>query len=291
MRWIAKAVVQDVLSVVPRGDALNYLLQRHVTRGLPMSDGMFEMHVAEARRHHDAMRRHAPALDPAQAVLYEFGAGWDLVGPLALAQLGIRRQILVDIRANLRLELVNDTLARLGEPPVASIGDLEARHGIRYVAPCDARRTPLPARSVDVVSSTFTLEHIPEADIAAILAECTRLLRPGGIVTCAIDMKDHYSYFDDRVDAYHFLTVPDRAWRLVNPPLHHQNRLRLPDYRRLFAGAGLTIVEEEVRRPAPDQRRALESRDVAPRFRHHTLEDRAALELRVVAQVARSPRS
>jgi SAM-dependent methyltransferase len=287
MRWIAKAVVQGALSVLPRGDALNYLLQRHVTHGLPTSDAAFEMHVEEARRHYDAMRRHARGLDPGEAVLYEFGAGWDLIGPLALARLGIRHQLLVDIRANLRLDLVNDTLARLGAGPVSSVAELEAAHGIRYVAPCDARRTPIPAGSVDVISSTFTLEHIPERDIAAILAECARLLRPAGIVSCAIDMKDHYSYFDDRVDTYHFLTVPDRAWRLVNPPLHHQNRLRLPDYRRLFAGAGLTIVEEEVVRPSPDQRRRLDSLDLAPRFRRHTLDDVSALELRVVAQITR----
>jgi SAM-dependent methyltransferase len=287
MRWIAKAVVQGALSALPRGDALNYLLQRHVTHGLPMSDAMFDMHVAEAHRHFDAMRRHAAALDPRHAVLYEFGAGWDLVGPIALAQRGIRHQILVDIRANLRLELVNGTLERLGAAPVRSIGELEARHGIRYVAPCDARRTPIPAGSVDVVSSTFTLEHIPEPDIAAILAESARLLRPGGIVSCAIDMKDHYSYFDDRVDVYHCLTVPDRAWRLVNPPLHHQNRLRLPDYRRLFSDAGLEIVEEEVRRPSPEQRRRLDSLDVAPRFRGYEIEDLSALEVRLVGQITR----
>jgi hypothetical protein len=117
MRWIAKAVVQGALSALPRGDALNYLLQRHVTHGLPTSDAVFEMHVAEARRHHDATRRHAPGLDPRHAVLYEFGAGWDLVGPIALAQLGIRHQVLVDIRANVRLELVNDTLESLDLAP------------------------------------------------------------------------------------------------------------------------------------------------------------------------------
>jgi ubiquinone/menaquinone biosynthesis C-methylase UbiE len=64
--------------------------------------------------------------------------------------------------------------------------------GIRHLAPCDARSTGIPAESVGVVSNTFTLEHIPERDIAAILAESGRLLR-AGIVTCAIDMKDHYS--------------------------------------------------------------------------------------------------
>jgi SAM-dependent methyltransferase len=202
---------------------------------------------------------------------------------VTLATLGIRRQILVDIRANVRLELVNDTLRRFDQRPLAGLEELEPRLGIRYLAPRDARATGLPDASVDLVSSTFTLEHIPAPDIAAILAESARLLRPGGLVSCSIDMKDHYSYFDDRLGPYHFLGVGDRAWRLVNPPLHHQNRLRLPDYRRLFADAGLRIVREDVKRPTADELRGLERINLAPRFRRYSLDDLAALELRVVA--------
>jgi SAM-dependent methyltransferase len=283
MRWIAKALVQGGLSHVPHGDALNYVLQRRVSRSLPVPDGIFRMHEEEARAHFEALRRHAPALDPGAAVAYEFGAGWDLVGPLTLATLGVGRQILVDIRANVRLELVNDTLRRSSLEPLASLDELEPRLGIRYLAPRDARATGLPDAAVDMVSSTFTLEHIPEPDIAAILAESARLLRPGGLVSCAIDLKDHYSYFDHRLGPYHFLGVSDRAWRFVNPSLHHQNRLRLPDYRRLFAEAGLTIVEEHVKRPTDDEQRGLAGIALAPRFRRYAADDLGALELRVVA--------
>jgi SAM-dependent methyltransferase len=295
MRWALKALVQGVLSHVPRGDALNYRLQRHVTHNLPAPDDVFAMHVEEAQGHFEALRRHAPGLDPGQATLYEFGAGWDLIGPITLAMLGVGQQIVVDIRAHLRLELVNDTLRRLpaliAEPrcspePLASLDELERRLGIRYVAPCDARATGLPAESVDFVSSTFTLEHIPEPDIAAILTESRRLLRPGGLVSGAVDMKDHYSYFDGDLGPYHFLGIGDRVWRLVNPDLHYQNRLRLTDYRRLFEQAGFAIAEERVKRPGADERRRLDELAPAPRFRGYAVDDLAALELRVVAALA-----
>ena len=61
---------------------------------------------------------------------------------------------------------------------------------------CVEMMRSLPAASVDFVSSTNTLEHIPATDIGPILAECRRLLRPDGVVSCRIDMRDHYSYFD-----------------------------------------------------------------------------------------------
>jgi SAM-dependent methyltransferase len=271
-------LVQDVLSVVPKGEALNYLLQRHVTHGLPAPDGLFRMHVDEAERHLRVLREQGGEL----GVLYEFGAGWDLIGPLLMAREGIERQILVDIRRNVRMSLVQDTLRRLGMRETTTLEAL----GIEYLAPRDARDTGLPAHSVDAVTSTFTLEHIPAADIAAILRESRRILRPGGLVSCAVDMKDHYSYFDGRLGPYHFLTVPDNRWRLVNPPLHHQNRLRLSDYRRLFQEAGLTIVDEEVRRPTDAQREALAALELAPRFKGRPLEDLAALEVRLVARSA-----
>jgi SAM-dependent methyltransferase len=296
MRWIAKALVQDVLSVLPRGDALNYRLQRHVTHSLPVSDAMLRMHAKEAAGHLQAVRKHG-AVEPRDAVLYEFGAGWDLVGPIVLATLGVTRQVVVDIRANARLDLVNDTLRRVGRlapelgsardvssRELATIGELEDRFGIRYAAPCDARRTDLPSNSIDAITSTFTLEHIPEPDIAAILEECARILKPAGVVSFAIDMKDHYSYFDPRLSPYHFLSIPDRRWRLVNPPLHYQNRLRLSDYRRLVTDAGLTIVEEHVRRPTDRQRAQLRTTDVVPRFRSRSPEDLLALELRIAAR-------
>jgi hypothetical protein len=133
-----------------------------------------------------------------------------------------------------------------------------------------------------MVSSTFTLEHISGPDIAAILRESARLLRPGGVVSCAIDMKDHYAYFDDRLSPYNFLGVPERRWRLVNPDLHFQNRLRLPDYRRLFADAGLRTIAEDVKRPTDAERRQLDGIDLAARFRAYRADDLEALELRLL---------
>ena len=47
-----------------------------------------------------------------------------------------------------------------------------------------------------VLNVADVCEHIPEPDLASILGECARLLRPGGLVSFRIDLTDHYSYFD-----------------------------------------------------------------------------------------------
>ena len=182
-----------------------------------------------AERHLRAYDRYAGGL-PATA--YEFGAGWDMIVAIAMARAGVRRHVVVDIRALARPELIADTARRLAVELSAASTLIEqlAGLGIEYRAPCDARATGLPAHSIDLVHSTDTLEHIPQRDVMPILRECARILRPGGIASFRIDYKDHYSYFDPRRGRFAFLAASPRAWRLASPSLHFQNRLRHCDY-------------------------------------------------------------
>jgi hypothetical protein len=198
MYWVAKASLQKVLGYLPAGDRINYLLQRKVTKGLPVNGQVFREKVLLAVQHFNSFREHCPAIDIPTATFYEFGAGWDLIGPLTYYALGIEHQTLVDIRPNIRYELINDTLLRLSEDkddlehitgysfrainasPIASIAELKERFGITYLAPLDARDTNLQAESYDFISNTSTLEHISEPDILKILEECRRLLKSGG---------------------------------------------------------------------------------------------------------------
>ena len=64
-----------------------------------------------------------------------------------------------------------------------------------------------------------------------------------------------------------FLRYSDGAWRLVNSPLHFQNRLRAPDYLRLVREAGLELVVEKPSGPDEDGLRQLEALPLAERFR------------------------
>jgi SAM-dependent methyltransferase len=306
VRWLVKRGLQNVLSVLPASESANYLFQRYVTGRLPIGDAGVAQKLRRARSHVAAYEEHGPGRPLEDTVAYEFGAGWDLAIPLSYAALGIGRQVLVDIRPNLRLELVNTTIASLarqreeleeelgrplrdlGPPDIASADDLRARLGIEYVAPCDAAATGLPAASVDLVTSTNTLEHVPREAIAPVLREAARLLRPDGVMSFRIDMQDHSSYVDARRSPYDYLRYSDRAWRFLSPKLEYENRLRLPDYRVLFAEAGLAIADETVTRPRPEHLAALAQVPLAPRFRRYSPEDLAARAVEVVLR-PRSP--
>jgi SAM-dependent methyltransferase len=303
MRWLAKAALQRTLGVLPQGERLNYVFQRHVLRSFPVGDGAYRQKFSRAVNHLANYEDHAPRVPAAEATFYEFGAGWDLAIPVSYAMLGIRRQIVIDIRPSARLELVNETIAALDRlrpeleqtagrslrdlgGPIASIADLETQLGIEYLAPCDARATGLEAGIVDFVSSTDTCEHIPAADLAQVFSESRRLLRPGGTFSCRIDLQDHYAYFDRSVSRYNFLRFSDPPWALVNSPLHYQNRLRASEYLRLVREAGFDVVAERPSRPSEEGLAELQSMPVAKRFREFSLED---LGVTILSFVARAP--
>ncbi|HLX31808.1 MAG TPA: class I SAM-dependent methyltransferase [Gaiellaceae bacterium] len=303
MRWIAKAALQRALGILPQGERLNYVFQRHVLRSLPVSEATLRQKFTRALAHLGSYEKFGPGVPLADATFFEFGAGWDLAVPLAYVLLGVGRQVLVDIRPSARTELVNETIASFerlrpeleqaaGRPlrelggPVASISELDTRFGIRYLAPCDARATGLPGGSVELVSSTDTCEHIPAADLAAIFAECRRLLRPGGAFSCRIDLQDHYSYFDRSISRYHFLRYSDPVWAVIDSPLHFQNRLRAPDYLRLVREAGFEVVGENPSGPNEQGREELRTMRLAERFRGYSVDELGVTILSFVARPA-----
>lgn len=277
--WRTKAVVQKALSSVPSGGRVNYRLQRHVTHGVPISGERLRRALLSARAHLEAYRRHAePPSGLADARFFEFGAGWDLHVALTLFALGVGTQVVVDRTAHARPDLVKDVMTRLaqddslsgeasarlraaGERATRSGGvrEMAAEFGITYLAPADARATGLSADSVDCVTSTSTLEHIPRSDIEPILRECRRMLRPGGVASFVIDYSDHYSHFDASITPFNFLGYSDRRWRLYNSSLQFQNRMRHSEYVRLFDLAGFDVVDQT---PSVDARRLEELRSV-----------------------------
>lgn len=296
MRFIVKAFLQKVFSGLPRGESLNYFFQRKITRNLPLSIESFLKKVEIADRHFTTFLGHCSSGTITAAHFFEFGAGWDLTIPFAYYCFGARHQTVIDIRENLQLELVNysistfskyksklerilDRRLQVKSVVIGNTTQLFDIFGIHYVPRVDARDTRFPSQSFDFISNTVTLEHIPENDIINILKEWHRVLKPGGIISCVVDLKDHYSYFDKKISYYNFLKFSDKTWALLNSPIHFQNRLRYPDYINLIKRSGFEIVDEEIERPNSADIEVLRHLRLAKKFKEYSMEDLGAKDL------------
>jgi SAM-dependent methyltransferase len=293
MNWKLKGLGQSALSLLPGATQLNYWGQKFITRAHTDYQPVVESRLEKARWIKQQFAQHGEG-DIGRAQFYEFGAGWNLAGPLALYSLGINRQIVIDITPCARLELINRVIDELDRytgkvprrpgAPMRSLRQLESRLGITYRAPVDAYHTGIPAGSVDCITNTFTLEHIPPADVRALLRECRRILKPGGVLLSMIDYQDHYSYRDTRISIYNFLRYSERQWKWFNSALHYQNRLRHCQYRQMFADAGFEMIAEETQGPSPEDIESLKSMRLSSEFSQFSFDDLTARGSQMVSR-------
>jgi SAM-dependent methyltransferase len=94
-------------------------------------------------------------------------------------------------------------------PILARLGLID-RHALAFVAFCRshrirhadaARRIPHADGSVEAIYASHMLEHLDRVEARAFLAECKRVLRPGGILRLAVP--------DLRIAAYRYLRLND----------------------------------------------------------------------------------
>lgn len=308
MHYLLKAAVQNAVALLPRrlGQPLYYQLQRRFG-ALRQVD--YAHHLRRAADIAEVLRQQQL---PLERRFLEVGTGWVLGTPIGLWLAGAGEVLTVDLHRYLREELVLGLLAYIVAHeadlptmypwvPAAelarkcrvlaechSLAALWAAVPIRYLAPADATRLALPAASFDYHYSTNVLEHVPVRTLAGLLAEARRVLRPGGYLVHLVDLSDHFGHDDTRRTAVHFLRHGPLAWQLLaGNRFMYQNRLRLPQYRAIFANNGLRIVWQRhvldpaglalVRQPGPPVHRC---------FRQFSAEELAATFWVVLAERA-----
>ncbi|RMG21063.1 MAG: class I SAM-dependent methyltransferase [Bacteroidetes bacterium] len=284
--WLIKASVQKIISALPASQQLNTLLQRHVSGQLRLRPDFVADRLEHVSRHlHAYQEQHGQV---PQRVL-EIGTGWYPLVPLGLYLCGVSCIYSLDVQPLLQIKQLHHLLAylrrdlgrkrltamlpgllpqRLERLQVANrchkLEQLGEALGLFFING-DARSLHFEDDHFDLIVSNNTFEHISPTVLAAMLPELQRVLRPGGIMSHYIDLVDHYSYFDSRLPAFHFLQYSQRAWKWIENPLQAQNRLRMPHYRELYRQAGIAI-KKEINEHFPAS--SLPARGVHPDFGH-----------------------
>ncbi|MFK7832224.1 MAG: class I SAM-dependent methyltransferase [Winogradskyella sp.] len=284
MNFKLKCYVQRFFSSIPNGEKLNYLFQKNITKTLPVSDPKFLFKVEMAVKHHDNFKAFNKVEHPSDNY-YEFGAGWDLIIPIAVCHLGYDVDV-IDIRKLLVNDLVVDSIERFNnseskfpltvvkkEPINKDLSNLKEALGLKYHAPVDARATKYSDNHFDFSSSTSTMEHIPPDDILKILNETYRIMKKGGILSMDIDYIDHWAYFDSSISYYNFLQYSPKAWAKLNPDLNYQNRLRHKDYMDIIAQTPFEVVKNNPRLPNDNQSKSLRNLSLADQYKDYSFEE------------------
>jgi len=276
-KWIQKAIVQKTISYLPFSRSINYLFQKHITKGVHLTDAYFYDRLAHATAHLNAYHKYTGNAVPQSSL--EIGTGWYPIVPVAFFLAGVQQIYSVDIALLTSKERLETTLLKfetgykqgqlqpylstiLPERYAALTALLKSRHHltltnmlqqlhITYLIE-DARKLSLSGNSVDLVNSNNTFEHIYPQILVPVLQEFKRVVKkPGGVMSHFIDMSDHFAHFDQSVNIYNFLRFSDAQWKWIDNSIQPQSRCRIYDYRQMYAQTGLPLTEENCNQGAP----------------------------------------
>ncbi len=274
LKWVAKAIVQKMISFLPNSEKVNFLFQKHVTKAVLLTNQHFDWKITHARDHVNYFLKFAPNRKIGDAQVLELGTGWYPIVPIALFLNGFKNTVSIDIQSWMTVESQLTTVAKFKEwrdagkleaflpnlqedrwnvlmsllqNPPKTTAEFNAQIHLKSDI-IDGRNTGFEAHSFDFICSNNTFEHIPKIILVDILKEFKRLLKPDGVMSHFIDMTDHFAHFDKSITEYNFLKFSSKQWRLIDNSIQPQNRMRWADYQKIYRDLDIKITAEEVRK-------------------------------------------
>ena len=233
------------------------------------------------------------SLDIKDKVILEIGPGNSLATGLLFLSYGAKKVFLVDRFKHLfwdeyDINMHKKVLKLIGEKklPFATAASEAVifthngsvnfdNHKLEYHFG-DAANLPLDNNFIDVVFSNAVLEHVHNVKKA--INEIGRVTTTGGISIHEIDLRDHF-YQDTPL---RLLQYPDWLWNLMtwNRP-GYTNRLRLPDYLKLFRASGFLVKKLKYTREYEGD---LSKLKIVKRFQRYSNEELKVLAFFVILQ-------
>ena len=301
--WVLKAVVQKSISFLPFNHQLNFLFQKYITKGVVLSDALFNDKLTHCERHLAALQKYGHVKKDFTAL--EIGTGWYPIVPIGLYLAGAAKVYTLDISSLLSEERVLQTIKRYiaqskkrfafnviperlellkklsGLKGLSVTGLMEQMHITAIVG--DARKIDLPTGSIDLVNSNNTFEHIYPEILLDILKEFKRIAKPGGVMSHAIDMSDHFAHLDKSITLYNFLKFSYKEWNMIDNSIQPQNRMRLYEHEALYKQLDIPVTEKVITGAGND---SINSIRLNERFSKHSSAENAILHAAIISQMA-----
>ncbi|MCH8330667.1 MAG: hypothetical protein IH946_04690 [Bacteroidetes bacterium] len=299
--WVIKAVTQKVISFLPFSHSINRFFQRYVSKGLILTEQLFEDKLNHCREHFDHFKKFG---EQQELRVLEIGTGWYPVVPIGMYLYGAESIMSVDIEGLLKRNNVWHTIAMFIQWAdkgilARSFGEYD-KERLEYLRQMkhDDLTVILDELKIDyvvgdimknnsdfkasLIISNNTFEHINPNKLVGILNEFRRRAIPGAIMSHAIDMSDHFSHLDKSISEYNFLRFSDNAWKWVDNSIQPQNRMRVNEFKAVYDDVGLPIIHET---RIEGNRSAMNSIKLDGRFSKYDPEDVAVIHCTLVSKI------
>lgn len=186
-------------------------------------------------------------------IILELGPG-DSISSAIIASAYGARAIIVDAGRFVRNDVapyidLERSLAEKGllHTDLTGCHDIEeilSRCGARYLTDGLESLKKIEDESVDLIFSQAVLEHVRRHDFLETMQECRRILRPGGICSHQVDLRDHLS------GGLSNLRFSENIWEstFFAKSGFYTNRIQYSQMLNIFRQAGFQTQVTEVRR-------------------------------------------
>lgn len=193
--WWSKVLIKLVLSRAP----IRYQIWKRL--GLFRHGDMADptRAITAFRSHLDRARSVRPI--PPGFTMLELGPGDSVLSAGVAKAAGATLSLLVDagdfadrntaLFEALDVALPTADLPPLGLPPGLSFDEILEQLGARYLTRGIASLAEIPDASVDLIWSSVVLEHIRRDEFDTMAGEFARVLKRGGVMSHAVDLRDH----------------------------------------------------------------------------------------------------
>lgn len=250
--WQAKIIAKVILARLPFSyqdwAALN--LFKHGAMADPAyARKIFDLHIKEA---------FGDATPPKDLTYLEMGTGDSVASAVFAAARGAEKVYLVDVGDFITRDM--DFYRQLDNDLDDFDGMMDACRAT-YLTDGLQSLKAIPDDSVDYIWSHATLEHVRKGEFDETACELFRLMKPGGVMSHNIDLKDHLG------GALNNLRFSEKIWEAawMASSGFYTNRLRPSEMIESFKHAGFEITEDRRSQwdslPTPRNKMALPFRE------------------------------
>ena len=239
-----KTTIFKVLDVLPHsvGDHIYHNLQRFLQKN--SLEEKIKANSVSFNTIKNILEKNAITLT-GQKVL-EIGSGWVPIMPYLLKyELGAAHVHTYDLNEHYNKQEITELNAHYNKKG-HNLGELDDR-GLPAFITYGPKTNVIAPEVLDgndsqFVFSRFVLEHVPPDKIKAMHERFIQHLKRPFYVMHLISPSDHRAYGNSGLSYYDFLKYSEEEWNRIQTRFDYHNRLRLPQYLKIFEGLGYEVV-------------------------------------------------
>lgn len=225
-------------------------------------------------------------IDLSDKRIIEIGSGWIPMMPYLLVKKAKARAVhTYDLNHHYQRENIRKLNAAFFDTygvSIDAVGSYGLPENVKYYPSTNLIHAPLP--EAELVLSRFVLEHVTPKDMAEMHQKFKKDLPKGSYIIHFISPSDHRAYTDKNLSLQDFLKYSQEEWDAIQTDFDYHNRMRLPQYLRLFEDAGLELVTLTYAgvKEGSEQQRKFRELTVHEDFRNYSEEELTAGGINVI---------